>query len=280
MRSVPKSTCAILAGEEREMLAAVRRQTHPPAEIIVAAPPGATPSDAPPAAGLRTLRVDPAAGVAGAADAGVRAAMATDAAWLWLLDGSAVPADDALERLLAVLDDLGRLPTPALLAGAVVGSDGEPHPAALPFNRLTRKDVTIEACRHRLVAIRAARHGSLLVARAAVARDGPPRADFVSGDDDIEWTARLLREGHGYLVPDSTAMRRDSPAPAGAPPAAPSVRGVRNDVVMLRGPAWAGEERLWMGYLVAAGIARGLRAHPAAAAGAIRGLASGLRSRA
>lgn len=265
--------CAVLAGTARgeEVLEAVRAQSRPVDETIVAGEAAQAP------AGARVVEVAASAGVAGAACAGLRAGLAGAADWLWLLDGSAVPAPDALERLLAVLDDLGDLPAPALLAGTVVAADGELHPAALPLNRLTRKEVAIEACRRYLVAIRAARHGSLLVSRAALQADGLPRADYVTGGDDLEWTARLLRDADGYLVPASTALRTITP-PASPSPAAPTFRGVRNDVDMLRGPAWGGEEKLWVAFLVASDLARGLRAHPRAVGRVARGAWAGLRS--
>ena len=54
---------------------------------------------------------------------------AAGAEWLWLRDGSAVPAADALERLLDALEHLDGLPAPVLLASRVVGPDGAPVPA-------------------------------------------------------------------------------------------------------------------------------------------------------
>jgi GT2 family glycosyltransferase len=264
----------VVAGGARalEVLGAVRGQSRPvDAEVVVVAEePEADPG------GANRVSLPAGAGVAGAAHAGLRAGLAEGADWLWLLDGSAVPAPEALERLLNVLDDLGGLPLPALLAGAVVGPDGEPHPDALPMNRLTHKEVVIEACRRRLVAVRAVRHGSILVSREAIERDGLPRADYVADGDDLEWTARLLRDADGYLVPASTALRPDLPSSPSS--GAPTVRGVRNVIDMLRGPGWAGEEKLWMGFNAVAGLARDLRSHPGSAGPAVRGIWAGLRS--
>ncbi len=266
--------CAVLVGSERvaELLAALRGQSRPLDDVVVAREL----LDNGPGLKMRQVVVAPNAGVAGAAHAGLRGGLAEGADWLWLLDGSAVPDPEALERLLDVLDDLGELPTPALLASTVVTSEGEPHPAALPVNRLTHKEVVIEACRRRLVSVRAARHGSLLVSRAALERDGLPRADYVADGDDLEWTARLLRDADGYLVPSSRVVRRDVPAPASTAPSPPTARGVRNALDMLCGQAWSGEEKLWVGFLVMADLGRGLRANPRAAGHVARGLSAGL----
>lgn len=270
----PQRVCAVVAGGARssEALDAVHGQSRPvDAKVLVAEV-----RDACAGAALR-VPLPPRAGVAGAAHAGLRAGLAEGADWVWLLDGSAVPAPDALERLLSVLDELGALPRPALLAGTVVGADGEPHPDALPMNRLTHKEVVVEACRRRLVAVRAVRHGSILVSRGAIERDGLPRADYVADGDDLEWTARLLRDAEGYLVPASTALRRDPPS-AAAGSDVPTARRLRNAIDMLRGPAWTGEEKLWMGFNAAAGLARGLRDHPGSTGPAARGIWAGLRS--
>jgi hypothetical protein len=97
----------------------------------------------------------------------------------------------------------------------------------------------------------------------------------VADGDDLEWTARLLRDADGYLVPASTALRPDPPSP---PSDVPTVRTVSNAIDMLRGSAWAGEEKLWMGFNTVAGLARGLRSHPRSAGPAARGIWAGLRS--
>lgn len=171
-------------------------------------------------------------------------ALATGAEWIWVLDGHAVPEPGALEALLAVADPPGSLPAPALLASRVSRPDGSLHPDALPWPEIFEKEITTAAVGHRLVSLRAARPGSLLVRADAVRRHGLPRADFVSHGEILEWTARLLRDERGYLVPTSVALRadRDSPNPR---------RELRNRARMLRGDTWGREEKLWFGFLLA-----------------------------
>src|SRR5439155_803778 len=79
---------------------------------------------------------------------------------------------------------------------------GAPDPGSLPVPAVAA-DLAVAAVRLRLLAIRAARPGSLLVHRGAIERWGPPPG----GGDDLVWTARLLRGRWGVLVPGSVAVR-------------------------------------------------------------------------
>jgi len=160
--------------------------------------------------------------------------------WTWVLDGVAVPRPDALERFEQALRSWPGPPLD-LLAGKVVLRDGTLDPHSAPWPRLTNKDVAVDACERHMVSIRTARHGSLLVRDDAAGNQ--------SGlANDIAWTAGILREGAGLLVPSSLAVR-DAPA---RPP------GVRARARALRGPAFAGEEKLWVGFLVGQDAVRAL----------------------
>jgi len=182
----------------------------------------------------------------------VCAGRAQDADWLWLLDGAVEPDPEALERLLTPLADLGDLPAPALLASRVLTPDGRMHPAHEPWIPLLDRVVVIAAARRRLTSLRLARWGSLLVSRAAIDEHGPPRADFADGADDLEWTARLLKEGegHGYLVPGSVGVS-DRPLRSRF-----SGAEARNRARMVRGTGWVGQEPVWFAFMLGVDAAR------------------------
>ncbi len=148
--------------------------------------------------------------------------------WVWLLDGSAVPALDALAQLLEAEAAATTL-RPALLASTVVDNRGE-HSA--PWYRRRATAQALEAFAHRLLPIRAAPGASLLVRRDAVARIGPPLARIPTQVRYLEWTGRLLREHAGYLVPASVVVGKlhDELAP-------------RTLLPLLRSPAWSWAER-------------------------------------
>lgn len=126
--------------------------------------------------------------------------------WVWLLDESVQPRPDTLDELLAALERLGPLPRPVLLASKIVGPDGSADPGSLPLPRVVDIELGAAAFERRLMPVRTVRHGSLLVQRDALAAAGDP-------GDDLAWSARLLKDELGLLVPASVAVRR-SPTPA------------------------------------------------------------------
>lgn len=187
---------------------------------------------------------DPAPALAGA----LPDALATGADWIWVLDGHAVPEPDALDELLMHTEPEG-LPAPVLLSSRISLPDGSLHPDVLPWPEIFEKEISTAAVGQRLVSLRAARPGSLLIRADTIRRHGPPRADFVSHGEILEWTARILRDDRGYLVPASRAVRADREAPAVR-------RSLRNRARMLRGDTWGREEKLWFGFLLAQDVAK------------------------
>lgn len=261
-----------------EVLDAVGRQTASPDGVVavcraedaqLASARGAT--IAPLARGART---------AAAFDAGGRAALARAPTWLWLLDGTATPRPDALERLLDWARADGPLPLPVLLASRVTLPDGGLDEGAAPWPTVSNVELAIDAYEHGCVSIRTARHGSLLVAREAIERHGLPRLDYAAAGDDVEWTARLLRRDKGLYVPASEVVRDATARDSGW--LGDGRLELRNRAAMLvRGPLEA-RERLWLGLelgdralghardgaalrvlgALAEGVARGLRGEP------------------
>ena len=180
---------------------------------------------------------------------GVRDALRTGCDWLWILDPGTVPEPGALDALRTLVADPDGLPEPLVLASKVVGADGEPDRAALPYPEMFEKDVTVAAARRRLLQVRALRPGAVLVARQAIERFGLPRTDIGPPFDMVEWTARMLRswEDAGYLVTTSVARRDGAAAPR------QSLRD--RAIATLRGPGWTPTEKLWNAYLLALGAA-------------------------
>jgi hypothetical protein len=134
--------------------------------------------------------------------AGLERALASGADWIWVLDGSAAPRPDALAALLAGLDRARGLPAPSLLTGVVVGPDGRVAPDRGPWYRRFQIDLSLQSADRGLAPVRAA-VGPALVAREAAAASPPPARARLAPTAVFEWTARLLRERTGYLVPES-----------------------------------------------------------------------------
>ncbi len=189
-------------------------------------------------------------------DAGIDAALATGAAWLWLLDGVTVPQPGALAAFEDALERLHGLPPPLVLAGKVVDEAGALHPDASPRHEIFEKQLTVDAAERGLVQLRAAPSGSLLVRREAFARFGAPRRDLPPSWAAFELSARMLQswDNSGYLVPESVAVRRVAPRPAGRRGGA-----LRTRARLLAGSTWTPTERLWEGFLVAEEAVRAAR---------------------
>ena len=131
-----------------------------------------------------------------------------DTEWFWLLDGSVVPEPNALESLLAAVGRVDELPAPVLLSSKVVTPDGTPDPTALPVPHVYEPDVVVAVFDARLMPIRLARRGSLLVHRRAVEEFGLPRVSTIFFGEDLVWIARVLKPGPGLFVPASVVVRR------------------------------------------------------------------------
>jgi hypothetical protein len=140
----------------------------------------------------------------------VRRALDAGTAWLWLVDGDAVAEPDALERLLEALGLVDSLPRPVMLSSKVVTPQGVPDPGSLPVPQVFDSDRVVAAFDRRLLPVRIARRGSLLVHREGFEQWGLPRAGSVFFGDDLVWTARLLRPEPGLYVPGSVV----APLPA------------------------------------------------------------------
>ncbi len=247
------SVCAVVraGADAAATVAALDAQTRPPDARRVLAAPAASVGEA------------------------IGAARDLDAEWLWLLEPDVQPAPTALAELLASLGRFGgeELPEPVLLTSKVLGPHGHLDPRSAPWLPLLGTERIVQACRRRVVAVRLARWGSLLVRRDLVSVHGAPRADYAGGADDLEWTARVLRDGAGYLVPRSVAVR------SGTAVAGPPAAEVRDRARMLRGSGWVAHEPVWFGFLLAVDVARAAAERPRSVPRLLRAVASGVRAR-
>jgi hypothetical protein len=159
-----------------------------------------------------------------------------ETSWLWLLDGSAVPEPSALERLLDVVARPPMQP-PVLLASKIVTPDGSPDPRSLPVAQFLDPDPAVAAFERRVLSIRLARRGSLLVQSPATEVGLDPF------DRDLEWTARLLKGRSGVLVPASVAVRKP-----GTGPTPPQLRSLLR---LMGGDSLEPREKPWYGFRVA-----------------------------
>lgn len=141
-------------------------------------------------------------------------ALESGAEWLWLLAEGARPRDDALECLTSASRPKDAAPA-ALLAGLLVDESGRPLEDRVQAAPSIDSAEAVRLVRQRLLPIRSAGFANCLVARALFDRHGLPDAGRFGVYAAEEWTARVLREEQGYLVPASVVVLPPRAAPAG-----------------------------------------------------------------
>lgn len=211
--------------------------------------------------GIEVMRLSENLGSSGGFGRGIQAAYEGGDDWIWLLDDDTLPQPDCLAALLA---GAARAPrAPDVLASVVRWKDGRLHPMNRPWLRLNRRAEFAVAAGAGLALIRTATFVSVMVCREAVARHGYPRPHYFVWLDDMEYTGRLLRDGVGYMVPESTALHWTPDAYD----TLTDTRGrfyfkARNHLWLLRGSSFAGLERLGYGLSYLRAIKTYLRHSP------------------
>jgi rhamnopyranosyl-N-acetylglucosaminyl-diphospho-decaprenol beta-1,3/1,4-galactofuranosyltransferase len=201
--------------------------------------------------------------------------------WIWLMDDDTIPTPTALEKLLEAPAGLDGLPRALVLASRVDLPDGTAH----PFNRLRidqrRPTEMIEAIGRGFVPIRHASFVSAMVHRDAVKEYGLPHAGFFIWLDDVEFTARILREDAGYGVPASIVIHKSHTRGA-VYSRERYYYAVRNTLYLLRSGSLRGDRAMWSRYAMSLvdGIPAYLRVNhfsPTALRTVLRALIDGLR---
>jgi len=284
------SVCAVVVTHNRlallrECLAALAAQERPVDEVLVidnASTDGTAEALGTEFPEVRVRRLEHNGGGAGGFHAGMRDAHARGFDWLWVMDDDTVPTPRALERLLAAGATRPGGRPPAILASRVVWTDDRLHPKNLPFPRTDagHREALVDAAGRGLLLIRAATFVSILVHRRAIDAHGLPHAHYFIWGDDGEFTARVLRDEPGYLVPDSVVHHKTAAKESVFQSGPQYYYELRNKLFMLRGDSWVGREKLSLAVGAAAGLVEYLRRNklaPAALATVGRALRDGLR---
>ncbi|AOZ72446.1 hypothetical protein BK816_03350 [Boudabousia tangfeifanii] len=155
-----------------------------------------------------TLRLERNTGGAGGYAAAIALALEkAEADWVWIMDDDTIPSPTALEKLIEVRDSY---PEPVtLLASKAIWTDGNTHPMNTHRQRPFASKEEIQAAKqYGAMPVRAASFVSILVRAEAIRANGLPIADYFLWNDDLEYTARLLRDGVGLYVPASVVTHK------------------------------------------------------------------------
>jgi GT2 family glycosyltransferase len=193
----------------RESLADLSKSTYPIAEIILIdnqSTDGTGDAVRQEFPHLRVIRTDTNVGSAGGYYHGIDEAYKAGHDWIWTLDDDSIAQPDALQQLI---DAAGRFPVrPSILASKVVWTDGTLHPMNIQKPKLYNPDEQFLAAQHATMSIRFTSFVSMLIHRSAIDRHGLPVAGYFLWNDDVEWSARILRRELGVLVPASVVMHK------------------------------------------------------------------------
>lgn len=229
----------------RECLTALQAQTRPLEEIVVidnGSEDGTGAMLAEEFPDVEVIAYPDNLGASHGFSRGVTLALEREFDWLWLIDDDGIARPDALEQLLAALDEIDG-PRPALLCSRVEWLDGMPHTMNFPVMARERDKPVVADLRDGVVPIRAATYVSLLLARSAMESTHPPLAKFFYQTDDIEYTARLLRERPGYFVARSVVLHKTPRQHTAISDDRRFYYHARNTLLMLRSRGWRTREK-------------------------------------
>jgi GT2 family glycosyltransferase len=288
----PRVTAVVVTYNRRDLLlealAAVHAQSRAPDAVIVvdnASTDGTADAVRASFPGVQLAELARNTGGAGGFACGLALALAAAADLVWLMDDDTIPEPDALRMLLAARDRRPDRP-PALVASAVLWTDGRPHPMNTPRTRpFVSSEKRRAAAEAGCVPIRSASFVSILVDAAECRRRGLPQADYFLWNDDFEFTTRLLRGNTGWLCPASVVVHKTKTfGSTNVDPGQRFFYEVRNKIWMFKsraplGPAerlvyggstlrrWArtfagSADRRVLGRSLVAGISAGVRTNP------------------
>jgi GT2 family glycosyltransferase len=279
------TVCAVVVTYNRSELLVrcldrLEGQSRPPDRILVI--DNASTDDTPDVLsrrdGIEVERLPENVGGAGGFRHGLERAYGEGFDWIWLLDDDTFAEDTCLE---ALLDGARRAPEdPSVMSSVVRWRDSSLHPMNGPWLRNRRGEFAL-AADVRLAPIRAATFVSTMVHRDAVERHGLPPGHYFVWLDDIQYTARILRDGYGYAVPDSTAVHwTPQPYSTVTDTRERFYFKVRNHLWLLRGSSFGGRERLGYARSLVSAIVTYVRRSPSrgrALRTVLKGVRDGLR---
>jgi len=156
---------------------------------------------------LGYVRIDANTGSAGGFAAGVDAAIAAGADWVWLQDNDGVARPDCLERLL---EQAATEPGTALVAPQVYDEEGDvqgQHRGRyVRGHTLPAKEETYDRAS---VQVDYASYIGILVGADAIAAAGGPDRRLFLWVDDLEWCLRLGEHGKLLLAPGAGIVHHD-----------------------------------------------------------------------
>lgn len=214
-----ETVCAVIVtynrkGLLRECLSAVLSQTRCPDHVLVvdnASTDGTSEMLKEEFSQVEILRLPENQGGAGGFHEGMKRAYEAGYDWIWLMDDDTIPDKKALVELELAAQALEeKVKQPFILASKVEWTDGALHPMNIANVKTNDYDLLIRTIELSFLSIRSASFVSLLIHCQAVASYGLPIKEYFIWNDDVEYTARILKSELGVLVPASRVVHKTS----------------------------------------------------------------------
>jgi len=234
----------------RESLAALAVSARPIDEIVVIdnqSTDGTAAALASEFPHVRVITTERNVGSAGGYFLGIQWAHQNGFDWIWTLDDDSIAAPDVLEKMLATRQRFPD-PKPNLMASKVVWTDGALHPMNIQKPKLYNADQQFLAAELGAMSIRFTSFVSMLIHRSMIDRYGLPIAGYFLWNDDVEYSARILRNELGVLVPASVVCHKTAVkhVPSTSAPEKYFYE-VRNKLWIIRlSDAFSRDEKWWM----------------------------------
>lgn len=192
------------------------------------------------------LRMSTNTGGAGGFHEGINWAYKEGFEWIWVMDDDTIPNPSALNELFLAYQRFDESQQPSLLTSKVIWLDGSLHPMNNPAIKISDHEKVILAAQHSTLSVRHATFVSTLIHRITVEKYGLPIADYFIWADDIEYTARILQNEFGVLVPSSLVLHKTAQKYTWKNDNSGKVYyHVRNNVWMFtRSSAWSRKEKV------------------------------------
>ena len=210
---------------------------------------------------VRVTTLEKNSGGAGGFHEGVKQATGAGFEWLWLMDDDTIAEPGALAEMFAARSRFPAGQRPDLLSSKVVWTDGSLHPMNISWFDQRDPEFRFLAASCGTFPLRTATFVSMLFHRRHVEKYGLPLADYFVWADDVEYSARILRENPGVAVPQSVVLHKTPRKHGSLDPGERFYYHVRNGMWMLRrSAAFSGREKtkLWGGFCLS--LAKHLKA--------------------
>lgn len=187
-------------------------------------------------------------GSAGGYYLGIKRAVDQGFDWIWTLDDDSIAEPDALAQLFAARKRFPDVSRPNLLASRVLWTDGTLHPMNIQKPKLYNPEQQFLAASAACMSIRFTSFVSMLIHRDAITRHGLPITGYFLWNDDVEFSARILRHELGVLVPASVVIHKTAVKHVPSTSSAEKFYfEVRNKLWLCRwSKAFARDEKRWM----------------------------------